>query len=72
MCSVALGCHTTDAFLGTNGNYAVFIYSVIVVVLGMYVVLTLFVAILLERFADQDDFKFELENQTEKVTLRGL
>ena len=56
-----------DAFKGTNGNYAVFIYSVFVCVVGMYVVMTLFVAILLERFADQDDNKFELENQTEEV-----
>ena len=48
-----------------------FIYSVFVCVVGMYVVMALFVAILLERFGDQDDNKFEMENQMDEVSAAG-
>ena len=37
----------------------------------MYVVMALFVAILLERFGDQDDNKFEMENQMDEVSAAG-
>ena len=59
--------HLADAFRGTDGNYGVFAFSVTIVVLGMYVVLTLFVAILLERFAGQDDDRFDKDAQTAEV-----
>jgi hypothetical protein len=35
----------------------------------MYIIMTLFIVILLERFADQDDTKFEMEDLCDKVLL---
>ncbi len=62
----------SDAFLGTGGSYGSIVFSVVVVLLGMYIVLALFVAILLEGFSDQDDDKFDMEDQVETVWLSGL
>ena len=62
-----LCCAGPDAFLGTNGNYGVFVFSIAVCVLGLYVMLSLFVAILLERFSGQDEDKFHMEDLTDRV-----
>jgi hypothetical protein len=40
---------------------------VVVTMLGMYIVLSLFVSILLERFAGQDLHKFDMEEQMAQV-----
>ncbi len=45
----------TATYLGTGGSAASLLYFVVVSVLGMYIVLSLFVSILLEQFAVQDD-----------------
>ena len=58
---------TADAYQGTKGSYLSIVFFVLVALLGMYIVLSLFVSILLERFAGQDAHKFEMENQTEEV-----
>ncbi len=57
-----------DAFDGTKGSYLSVVFFVLVTMLGMYIVLSLFVSILLERFGDQDAHKFEMEEQGEQVT----
>ena len=56
----------------TNNSVLTIIYFVVVVIFGTYIIMTLFVAILLERFAGQDDAKFELEDMAEKVRSGGL
>lgn len=43
------------------------LYFVFATLLGMYIIMTLFIVILLERFADQDDTKFEMEDLCDKV-----
>ena len=53
-------------FASTN-SYGSVIYFVVVVVLGMYVVLSMFIVILLDRFSGQDESKFEMEDLTDKV-----
>jgi hypothetical protein len=55
------------AFDGTNGSYLSVVFFVVVTMLGMYIVLSLFVSILLERFAGQDLHKFEMEEQMAQV-----
>ena len=38
-----------------TGSYLTVLYFLVVATLGSYVIMTLFIVILLERFADQDD-----------------
>ena len=56
-----------ETYYATNNSVLTVIYFVAVVIFGTYVIMTLFIAILLEGFAGQDDAKFELEDMTEKV-----
>ena len=56
-----------ETYYATDNSILTLLYFVIVVVLGMYIIMTLFIAILLERFAGQDDAKFELEDLADKV-----
>ena len=70
--TIALSSLSTDAYLGTHGNFGTIAYSVVVVVLGMYIVLALFVAILLERFAGQEDDTFDFDDHADKVGAAPL
>ncbi len=57
----------TAAWEGTNGSYLVIVYFVVLTLIGMYIIMSLFIAILLERFSGQDDTKFDMEDQTAEV-----
>ena len=54
-------------YKATDDSILTIIYFVFVVLFGTYIVMTLFIAILLEGFAGQDDAKFELEDMAEQV-----
>ena len=56
-----------ETYYATDNSILTLLYFVIVVVLGLYIIMTLFIAILLERFAGQDEAKYVLEDLTEKV-----
>jgi hypothetical protein len=47
--------HCTDAYRYTNGSYLSILYFIVVTIIDTYILLTLFIVILLERFAEQDD-----------------
>ena len=55
------------AFKGTGGSFGVFAFSIIIVFVGTYVMLTLFVAILLDRFAGQEDGALDIIEQVALV-----
>jgi hypothetical protein len=40
---------------------------VVVTLIGTYIIITLFIVILLDRFAGQDDTKFEMEDMAERL-----
>ena len=48
-------CVCSDGFLYTNGSYLSILYFIVVTIIGTYIIMTLFIVILLERFAGQDD-----------------
>lgn len=58
-----------DARTGTGTTWSV-VYFIIVTMFGMYIVVSLFVAILLERFALQDEDKFQQEDLMKTAQLR--
>ncbi len=39
----------------------------VVTLIGTYIIITLFIVILLDRFAGQDDTKFEMEDMAERL-----
>ncbi len=53
----------TATYEATGHSYLSLVYFIIVTVMGMYIIMSLFIAILLEKFACQDNSKFELEDQ---------
>jgi hypothetical protein len=53
----------TATYEATGHSYLSLVYFIIVTVMGMYIIMSLFIAILLEKFACQDTAKFELEDQ---------
>ena len=57
----------TAAYVGTNGNYLSVVFFVGVALFGIYIVLSLFMAILLERFKGRDSHELDLEPQGEEV-----
>jgi hypothetical protein len=57
----------TAAYVGTNGNYLSVVFFVGVALFGIYIVLSLFMAILLERFKGRDSHELDLEAQGEEV-----
>jgi hypothetical protein len=56
-----------DGFRGTGYNYASPLYFVAAIAIGLYLVLTLFITILLERFAAADSEELVTENHVNAV-----
>ena len=55
-------CVCSDGFLYTNGSYLSILYFIVVTIIGTYIIMTLFIVILLERFAGQDDSTWALHS----------
>jgi hypothetical protein len=60
-----------DVYRGTGNSKASILYFIVVTLLGMYIIMSLFIAILLEKFACQDDMKFEIDEEVESVSSAG-
>jgi hypothetical protein len=64
--------YSPATYEATGHSYLSLLYFIIVTVMGMYIIMSLFIAILLEKFACQDDAKFELEDQYAGVSVADV
>ncbi len=54
-------------YKATGSSVASLLYFVLVTLIGMYIIMSLFIAIILEKFACQDDFANDLQEHYAEV-----